>query len=177
MNKHKSRFVLNQGTFMGLALVAVYFLVHLIGQMDSFIHNILTWVVYAGFIYKSMARYRDEYQKGFLSYGQGVWVGTRMGIFAGIIVGAYLFLYLKVINPEYLNEMIVQMEEAYLEMGFKEDEVAQMSEMFSLTTNPVIYIFSGSLGAGFSALIFSLIIAIFQKRKGDAFAEAMKEIE
>ncbi|MGQ1890958.1 DUF4199 domain-containing protein [Thermophagus sp. OGC60D27] len=177
LKKVKARFVLNQGTFLGLTIAVVYYLTHLTGLMDSFIHNLLTWIIYAGFIHVAMVRYRDRFQDGILSYGQGVWIGTRMGIFAGIIVGAYLFFYLKVINPEYLNELLEQMQEAYLEMGFKEDEVEQMSEVFSLSVNPVVFIISGCLTTGFSALIFSLIIAIFQRRKGDSFVEAMKDVE
>lgn len=173
----KSRFVLNQGAFMGLSLAGVYFLTHLFGVMDSFFQSIFSWAVYIGFIHVSMVRYRDRFQDGLLSYGQGVWMGTRMGILAGIIVGAYLFLYMKVINPAYIDELIVQMQETYLQMGLNEEEVAQMEGMFRLTANPLLMIVSGVLGAGFSAFIFSLIIAIFQRRKGDPFSDAMKNIE
>ncbi|MFO8002245.1 MAG: DUF4199 domain-containing protein [Marinilabilia sp.] len=175
--KLKSRFVLNQGTFMGLALAVAYFITHVTGLMDSFFHNLLTWGIYIGFIHVSMIRYRDRFQDGLLTYGQGVWMGTRMGILSGIILGAYLFLYMKVINPGYVEEMIVQMQETYLEMGVSENEVANMEEMFKLTANPVMMILSGILGAGLAAFIFSLIIAIFQRRKGDPFSDAMKNIE
>ncbi|PWD98028.1 DUF4199 domain-containing protein [Marinilabilia rubra] len=173
----KSRFVLNQGAFMGVSLAGAYYLTHLLGMMDSFVQSILTWAIYIGFIHVSMVKYRDHFQDGLLSYGQGVWMGTRMGILAGIIVGAYLFLFMKVINPAYIDELIVQMQEAYLQLGLKEEEVAQMEGMFRLTANPVLMIISGVLGAGFSAFIFSLIIAIFQRRKGDPFSDAMKNIE
>lgn len=173
----KARFVLNQGTFMGLALAGAYFLTHLTGLMDSFIHNLLTWAIYIGFIYIAQRRYRDEFQDGLLSYGQGVWLGTRMGILAGIIVGAYLFLYLKVINPGYIEEMIVQAQEAYLEMGFSEEEIARMDDMVSFTANPVMMVISGVLGTGLFALLFSLVISIVQRRKGDPFSDAMKNID
>ena len=173
----RARFVLNQGTFMGLALAAVYLFVHLVGMMDSFLQSILSWAVYIGFIHVSMVRYRDNFLGGYLSYGQGVWMGTRMGILAGIIIGAWMFLYIKVINPGYLDEVIVQMQETYLSMGMSENEVAQMEGMFSLVANPVLMIVSGIFGVGITALIFSLIIAIFQRRKDDPFSDAMKNVE
>jgi len=177
IKKVKARFVLNQGTFMGVTLAIIYYFSHLIGIMDSFFHNLLTWIIYAAFIHLAMSRYRDRFQNGMLSYGQAVWIGTRMGIFAGIIVGAYLFFYLKVINPEYLSDLLVQMQETYLSMGFSEDEVVQMSDALSLTVSPLMFIISGCLSIGFSALIFSLIIGIFQRKKGDSFVDAMKDIE
>jgi hypothetical protein len=173
----KARFVLNQGTFMGLALAAVFFFTHLVGMMDSFLHNVLTWLVYIGFIHVSMVRYRQNFLGGYLSYGQGVWLGTRMGMLGGIIIGAWMFLYMKVINPAYTEELVIQMQETYLAMGMSENEVAQMEGMFSLVTNPVLMIFSGIFGVGVTALIFSLIIAIFQRRKDDPFSGAMKNIE
>jgi hypothetical protein len=162
---------------MGLALAAVYYLAHLIGMMDSLVHSIFSWAVFIGFIHVSMVKYRDLYQEGLLSYGQGVWMGTRMGILSGIIFGAYLFLYMKIINPGYIDELITQMQETYLQMGMSEEEVSQLDGMFTLTANPVVMIISGVMGAGFSSFIFSLIIAIFQKRKGDPFSDAMKKIK
>jgi hypothetical protein len=173
----KARFVLNQGTYMGLALAAVYLFVHLVGMMDSFLQNVLSWIVFIGFIHFSMVRYRENFLGGYLSYGQGVWMGTRMGMLAGIIIGAWMFLYMKVINPGFTEELIVQMQETYLAMGMSENEVAQMEDLFTLVTNPVLMIFSGIFGVGFTALIFSLIIAIFQRRKDDPFSDAMKNIE
>ncbi len=173
----KARFVLNQGTFMGLALVAVYMFTHLLGMMDSFLQNVLSWIVFITFIHLSMVRYRDNYLDGNLSYGQGVWLGTRMGMLAGIIIGAWMFLYMKVINPAYTQDLIIQMQETYLAMGMSENEVAQMEGMFSLVANPVLMIFSGIFGVGGTALIFSLIIAIFQRRKDDPFSDAMKNID
>ena len=177
LKKEKARFILNQGTYMGVALAAAYLLTHLTGLMNTFFHNVITWVVYIGFIHVSMIRYRERYQEGLLSYGEGVWLGTRMGFLAGIVLGAYLFLYLKVINPGYVEDLIVQMQESYLQMGISENEVANMEEMFRMTANPVMMIISGVLGAGLAAFIFSLIIAIFQKRKGDPFSDAMKNVE
>jgi hypothetical protein len=131
----------------------------------------MTWVVFAGFIHVSMVRYREYFMDGFLSYWQGVWMGTRMGILSGIIVGAYLFFYLKVINPVYIEDLIVQMQESYLEFGMKEDEVVQMTDAFGhLMINPVAVIISGIFATGFWASLFSLIIAIFQNRKGNPFS-------
>ncbi|WP_291857845.1 DUF4199 domain-containing protein [Marinilabilia sp.] len=178
IQKQKARFVLNQGTFMGLALSAVFLILQLTGLETSFFNNVLTWLVYIGFIHVSMVRYRQNLQEGWLGYGQGVWLGTRMGMLAGIISGAWMFLYMKVINPAYTDELIVQMQEAYLAMGMSENEVARMEDMFALVANPVLMIFSGIFGVGFTSLLFSLVIAIFQRRRPqDPFSNAMKTIE
>jgi len=175
--KLKARFILNQGAFMGLALAVVYYFAHIAGIMDSFFHSLLTWIVFAGFIHVSMVRYREHFLDGLLSYWQGVWMGTRMGILSGIIVGAYLFFYLKVINPGYIEDLIVQMQETYLEVGMEEDEVLQMTETYGkLMINPVALIISGIFATGLWAFLFSLVIAIFQRRKGDPFTEAMKRV-
>lgn len=178
IKRQKARFVLNQGTFMGLALAGVFLILQLTGLETSFLNNLLTWLVYIGFIHISMVRYRQSLQEGWLSYGQGVWLGTRMGMLAGIIMGAWMFLYMKVINPAYTDELIIQMQETYLAMGMSETEVARMEDMFAMVANPVLMILSGIFGVGFTSLLFSLIIAIFQRRKPkDPFSNAMKTIE
>ena len=177
-NKQKSMFVLNQGAFMGLVLSAAFWFVQLANLETSFVNDLLSWALIVGFIHVSMVRYRRNYQEGWLTYGQGVWLGTRIGMLAGIVFGAWMFLYMKVINPEYVNEMIVQMQEAYLASGMDEETVANMEGMFELFTNPFLMIFSGVFGVGLYALVFSLIIAIFQRRKpADPFSNAMKNIE
>jgi hypothetical protein len=173
----KAKYVLNQGTFMGLALAVAYYFAHLAGIMDSFFHNVLVWGIYIGFIHISILRYRDRIQEGFLSYGQGVWIGTRMGILAGINMGAYMYLYIKVINPAYLEDMIVQMQEASLQMGMTEEEVARMDDFYALTTNPFTMIASGIFSTGFGSFILSLIISIFLRKKGDPFSDAMQNIK
>ena len=177
LKKQKAWYILNQGAYMGLALAVAFYFTHVTDLMDTIFHNLITWAVYIGFIHITMVRYRDRFQEGLLSYGQGVWLGTRMGLLAGIVLGAYLFLYMKVINPGYVEEMITQMQESYLQMGVPENEVANMEEMFRLTANPAMMVISGVLGAGLASFIFSLIIAIFQKRKGDPFSDAMKNLE
>ncbi len=175
--KLKSRYILNQGTFMGLALAGAYYVAHLAGIMDSFFHRLIAWGIYIGFIHVSMQRFRDRFQNGLLTYGQGVWLGTRMGILAGIILGAFMFFYLKVINPGYLEEMVIRMQESSLEMGMSENEVAMMDQIYELTANPLMMVTSGILGTGLGAFILSLVISIFVQKKGDPFSDTMKNVE
>lgn len=178
LQRNKARFILNQGAFMGLALAGVFWFLQMTGLETSFLDSVLNWLVYIGFIHISMVRYRQNFMGGSLEYGQGVWLGTRMGMLAGIVLGAWMFLYMKVINPGYTDELILQMQEAYLAMGMSENEVAQMEDIFSLVANPALMILSGILGSGFTGLLLSLIIAIFQRRRPqDPFSNAMKNIE
>lgn len=178
LKKSKARFILNQGAFMGLALAGAFWFLQITGLEKSFLNNVLTWLIYIGFIHISMVRYRQNFLGGSLFYGQGVWLGTRIGMLAGVVLGGWMFLYMKVINPGYTDDLIVQMQETYLAMGMSENEVARMEDTLTLVANPVLMILSGILGAGFTGLLFSLIIAIFQRRRPqDPFSNAMKNIE
>lgn len=170
-------FILNQGAWMGLALAAFTYLRHLMGMMQSSVAEFFSWIIYAGFIYFTIKHLRDRYLNGVISYGKALWAGTRVGLFAGIIIGAYLFVFLKFIDPTYLEEMVVTLQEAYLESGMSVGDVENMSEVLRVSTNPVVMIISGVLSVGFSAFIISLVLSAFLKKEGDPFGEAMKNVE
>ena len=162
---------------MGLALSGFFYIRHLLGLMQASGAELVSWAIYGIFVYFTIKIYRERFLSGKISYGQALWAGTRTGLWAGIVVGAYLFIYLKFINQGYLEEMIASVQEAYLQSGMSASQVEDFDEVIRMGVTPGMMIFSGILTVGLGAFVFSLIISAFLKKEGDPFDEAMKNIE
>ncbi len=175
--KTRTLFILNQGAWMGLSLSAFFYLRHLLGLMQSSGAELVSWAIYAGFVYFTIKNYRDRFLEGTISYGQGLWAGTRVGLWAGIVLGAYLFTVFKFIDPGYLEEMVVNIQEAYLQSGMSEKLVEDMDEIMRTSMTPGMMIFSGILTVGFGSFFFALILSAFLKKEGDPFQQVMKNID
>ncbi len=176
-NKSRTLFILNQGAWMGLALAMFSYLRYRLGMMQSTGAELFSWAIYGAFVYFTIKLYRDRFLGGFISYGKALWAGTRVGLWAGIVLGAYLFIFLKFIDPAYMDELIATAQEAYLQSGMSAAQVETIDDAIRMSTNPAVMIISGILGVGFGAFIFSLIISAFMKREGDPFQQIMNNVE
>lgn len=79
-------------------------------------------------------------------------------------------------DPGLVKTLVVEMEEAYLSMGFSAKMVEEMSSTIDMLVNPWFLMFTGVLGSLFYGVIISLITSFFTMRKGDPFQEAMKSV-
>ncbi len=176
-NKSRTLFILNQGAWMGLSLAAFSYLRYLMGMMQSSAAELFSWAIYGAFVYYTIKLYRDRYLGGFIGYGKALWAGTRTGLWAGIVLGAYLFIFLKFIDPAYMDELIATAQEAYLQSGMSAAQVENLDDVIRMSTSPTVMIISGTLSVGFGAFIFSLVISAFMKKEGDPFQQIMSNVE
>ena len=58
-----------------------------------------------GAIVYSVTIYRDNFNNGFISYGQSLKLGTSVVFFASVILAFYTFIFVTFINPEYLENI------------------------------------------------------------------------
>mgnify|MGYP005812704325 CR=1 FL=1 len=173
----KTYYIFASGAKLGLALVAFYTIMYLTGQLIESSLTSLSWLIYIAVIYLTMKAFRDNYNEGFLSYGQGVMFGLKISILSGIFVGLFYFILMSFIDPEFREQMIAVAEEAALAMGLPESQVEELRPSFEMTTNPWLMLVSNMLSGLFTGTLISLFIAAFVKRKGDPFQDAMKNVE
>lgn len=174
----RKQFTLLYGAILGglqvLWLLILYATDNLVGSsLPS-----LKWVILGVFLYLALKFYRTHFMGGYISYGQCIKQSARLSVLAGIFVGAFYFLLLKVFDPGVVQQMIVEVEEAYLAMGMPEGRVEELSEALKEGLTPWTMFFSNVFDVLLSGLIVGVIVGIFVKRKSDdAFQESMKDVQ
>ncbi len=165
------------GLYLGLALVVYSLILYMASQNFNQGLNSLSYLIIAGGLFFSLKHYRNKVNSGVLSYGSGLKLGVLVALFAGFISGVFSYILFS-IDSTLIDQMIQVQQQAMLESGMKEDQVAQMEEMMRNMSNPMILVLSSIFSMAFIGLIFSLVIAaIVKKNPTDPFSEAVKEVE
>ena len=118
------------------------------------------------FIWMAMKERKNEDYGGVMSYGQGVGIGTMVGLFSGLLLALFMWVYLNNINPEFQPWMVAQrakdMQASNAPAAQREAAINMMERFF------VLFAVGGSvIGQVFIAVVASLIIAIFVRTKPD----------
>jgi hypothetical protein len=129
------------------------------------------WLPYVGlpffilFLWMAMKERKQEDYGGTISYGQCIGTGVLVGIFAGIAVGIFMYVYSTAINPGMMDMIAQKQAEAMRARDMTPDQIQKAQSMSKMFTAPPMMAAFTFIGDVFGALIFSLIIGIFAKSK------------
>ncbi len=150
------------GLILGITSIVLFLSIYFGGLMGE------SWTGWFGPIisiivmYLAHKEFKDQ-GNGFMSYGQGLGLGTLMSAISGVISSIFSYIYIKFINPEYLVELLdisrAQMEDS----GQGEDQVEVAMEMTEKFMTAEITAGIGLLGAIFIGFIIALIVSAITK--------------
>ena len=166
MNSRK--FAMNYGAVLGLCLVAIASVMWSFGvdKSGSILPTILNNVLIIAGISYSIIQFRDIESNGFISYSESLKLGTTIAFFSSVILAFYTFIFMNYIEPNTLNEILQQAEQAILESNpeISDEELDLALEMTNKFVQPHWMLILGVLGGTFMGFIYSLIISIFVKK-------------
>ena len=166
----------SHGLVVGMLLVFIAIIIWIgnVGATGGM--RILNWLVIIGSIYYSMKVWRDKFNNGVIKFSQALGYGVAVMFLASIVFGFYNIIYMNYLEPNSVVEAMDLLEETYYEMGFSEERVELAMEMAGTLQTPLFQAFSTVFGTTFMGFIVSLIVALFIRREGDPFQEAMKNV-
>lgn len=116
-------------------------------------------------LFFGMRAVRNASRDGSMSYGRGVGTGTLIALFSGIISAVFVYIYGTAINPEY-HDLILEIQTQNLEeSGLPQAQYDQAVSILNIVTGPFFAALIVFFMAPLLGVIFSLIVAIFVKRK------------
>jgi len=117
------------------------------------------------FIWMAMNERKREDYNGNMSYGQCIGTGTLVGLFAGIAVAIFMYVYLTNINPGFVD-FTIQKTQASMQSNpnMSADQIQKATSMTRQWFVPMGVLFA-LIGDVFFALIISLIVGAFVKTK------------
>lgn len=159
--------VWSKGSKGGLITGAVLILYSLISFLieSPALQSAASWVSFFSLLIGIILTHRafKEENAGFMTYGQGLGLGSVLGLVAGLLSGIFSFIYLSFVDNTVIQR---QMDEARLQLeerGMPDDQIDQAMQVSEMIATPgMLFIFS-ILGTLFFAFILSLIISAFTK--------------
>ena len=80
------------GMYIGMLLILIQTIQYLAGLYVSFLFSILTGSLFVVGVVMLIRDYRDKDLNGWMSYGQGVSVGSLSSVAGGLIYGAFMLI-------------------------------------------------------------------------------------
>ena len=179
MNTNRALFwktAASHGLIVGALLVMVALIVWMGNMEESRAMRYLNWFVIIGSIYYTMKIWRDKFNGGVIKYGKALGYGVAVMFLASILFGFYNIIYMNYLDPDIIAKSMDMLEESYYHMGFSEERIELAMDMAIALQTPVFQGFSAILGTTFMGFLVSLIVALFVRREGDPFSEAMKNV-
>lgn len=152
------------GIISGLAGIAFFVLVDMLGFSGNQSINYLGYLILAAIIYLAHKAYKEE-GDGYMNYGQGLGIGVLVSLVSSILSSAFFYFYVTFINTDYMT-MIMDMQRAKMEeSGMADAQIDQAMEMTEKFMTPGMMLIFAIVGTVFFGLILSLIVSAITQRK------------
>jgi hypothetical protein len=150
------------GPILGLISIAI-FLITALGEMQG--NKIMNWIGLIptiAIIYMAHKEYKDN-GDGYMSYSQGLGLGTLIALISSLISTVFFYVYVKFVDTTYI-EIIKDLQLAEMQQnGMGDAEIEQaMSIASGFMTPEVMSVFAIVIGV-FFAFLLSLIISAITK--------------
>ena len=154
--------VLKFGLFSSLTLVVLFAIQfsfeNKLSYSTSEVFGYISIVLALLFVYFAIKHYRDAINNGSVSFGKALIIGVLVSLLAGLTFGIINYIYVEVINPEFMNEYYNHMvEKAKSSLSASEFQIRlqDMEAEKALFSNSII----SSLVMSATVLIIGFIIA------------------
>lgn len=148
-----------------LALIAiVYYLILSFAGLQA--NQAMGWIGYI-FLVAIVVIAHNDFKKngdGYMSYGQGLGIGSLIALIAGAINSIFLFIYINFIDDSVLGIMRDAQIEQMERRGMSDEQIEQAMETTSFMSSPVMVAVFAFIGYLFIGFILSLIISAITKK-------------
>ena len=158
---------LSYGVIVGAVLILYSLLLFLLGMHTNKYLGYVGYVfLIAGMVWGTL-EYRKKYLGGFMSYGKAFMSCFMTGLYAGLILGVYMYVFAQFIHPGFIQEMLDLSRQAMYESNanMTEEQVEQALEISAKFMSPVMMAVWAFVGYLFVSAIIGLIAAIFLKKE------------
>lgn len=166
MNEQPStaRIALKWGAILGLALMLITLVMYLTDQTTNPLFSVLTALAMITCLVLAMRDFRSL-NGGYMSYGEGLGVGSLLSAVAGLLSAAFITFYNVVIDPTVQQRAFEKARETMEAQGNLSDEqIDQAMEISQKFQSPGFTFIAGVLGTIIMGFLLSLIVAAFIRR-------------
>ncbi|GAA4428420.1 hypothetical protein GCM10023188_12560 [Pontibacter saemangeumensis] len=116
----------------------------------------------------AMKNYK-ELNFGYMSYGQGLGLGTLLSAVFGFFTGIFTWIYTSFVDTGYMGRIIEKQREQMIEQGLSDEQIDAGMAMAQNFQGPLTMILGGTVITLIIGFILSLIIAAVMKNSRPEF--------
>ncbi|WP_234733491.1 DUF4199 domain-containing protein [Tellurirhabdus bombi] len=158
-----ARLALKWGVIAGVVYIVYSTILYLTGLFSNQLASAFSMVLMILFIVLAMRDFRTL-NGGYMSYGEGVSLGSLMSAISGLFSSTFNYIYTTFIDPTIQQQVIDKMREQWEGQGMSDEQIEGMIEATQAFQSPGLTFVFGVLGAILIGLIISLIVAAFMRR-------------
>ncbi|MDW3193864.1 MAG: DUF4199 domain-containing protein [Cytophagales bacterium] len=111
--------------------------------------------------------FKDE-GNGYMSFGQGMGIGTAAAFFGSLLSAAIMYVYVAVVSTDYFERMAEQNLRTWEEAGMSDAEISAAEQFSGFMMNPAAFTVMALIGGFIGGIIMALIISAFTKKQDPA---------
>ena len=165
--------ILRYGLFGVSLLVLILFVVFLVFRNDyrwevQEVIGYVTIVLSLMFVYFGIRHWRDNYNSGKLSFGQGLKLGTLITLFPSIAFGLFTLLQINVLDPDFNNKYYghyVQKIKASTPPDKLEETLQKLEIEKEMFANPLLQFALMFLTVFLIGIVITVISSLFLQRR------------
>ncbi|EMR04575.1 DUF4199 domain-containing protein [Cesiribacter andamanensis] len=151
------------GVITGIIMIVYSLLVYITEsealQSASFLFSLIGLIIGIVLTHKA---FRSE-NGGFMSYSQGLGLGSVLGIVSGVLSGVFAFIYLTFVDNEYMARQMDVARMRLEDQGMSDAQIEQAMGFTDMLSSPGTLFMLSIISSLFMAFILSLIISAFTK--------------
>lgn len=110
-----------------------------------------------------------EQNLGYMSYGQGLGIGTLLSAVYGFFNGLFTWIYMEFVDQEYMARMMEKQRVQMLEQGLSDEQVDTAISMAENFQGPLVSIGGATIGSLVIGFLLSLVISAIIKNNRPEF--------
>lgn len=107
---------------------------------------------------------------GYLSYGQGLGIGTLYSLVGSIVQSIFTYIYVSFVNTNYISQAREYTIMQWEEQGMSQDQIDQATPFMETMNSPMAMLIMGIIMGVFVGFIIALIVSIFTKNQAPEFS-------
>lgn len=159
-----ARTALKYGLIFGVVYMIYTTIIYVTGQAANTALGWFSFVISIAGMVLAMKEFRAE-SGGFMTYGQGLGIGTMMSAVSGFISAIYSFIYNEFIDTTLRQQILDKVRTNLEEKGMDDvqiDQAMAISEKFSGPTFSFLFPIIGGIVGGF---LLSLVVSAIMKKE------------
>ena len=159
---------LKYGLLFGLIGVVYQVIIMVTDLGDNRWLSSLAYIILIVGIVLAMKSYKEQ-NFGYMSYGQGLGIGTLLAAVFGFLTGLFTWVYTAFVDTTYMARMMEKQRVQMLEQGLTDEQIDAGMAMAENFQGPLTMILGGTVITLIIGFILSLIISAIMKNSRPEF--------
>jgi hypothetical protein len=163
-----ARVALKFGVLASIVIMVYTTIINVSGQSQNKVLSSLSFVFMIVAIVLAMKEFREK-NKGFMTYGEGLGLGTLVSAIMGLLGSAFGMFYIQFIDNTLLTQSMDQVREDMERRGMDDSQIDQAMELSQKFMSPGVVFVMGVFGYLIMGFIVSLVVAAIIRREKPVF--------